>query len=116
MKTSLIEFCNKIKYVKSISFLLLLFVIVSLTGCGNVGKPALCDCKIVEIGAFGPDPAVRSAAARIIGNDDAIDNPDRASRQCQLEYFEDFKEWKKSHDPNRSWTGDWQEFFTEKCK
>ena len=94
----------------------LIFLMVKFISGGSFGKPSACDCYLVERGAFGPDPNVREAAARIIGNDNAIDNPDRAARKCRLDYYDEFEKWKKSNDPNRSWSGDWQNFFQEMCK
>jgi len=107
------------------AFLLLLV----LSGCGdNASKPSICDCKKVTktlmqesevaLGLSGPDPELRAAAIRIMGNadDDPIDNPDRAALTCRVSYKNEFSEWKKTtNDPNRSNSGDWSDFYTQKC-
>ena len=118
---------NNMKKVLTILNTFLLLQVLSSCG-GNAPKPSMCDCKKVNrnlteqaevsLGLSGPDPELRAAAIRIMGNadDDPIDNPDRAAISCRVSYKNESSEWKKTtNDPNRSNIEDWPEFFTQKC-
>lgn len=92
----------------------IVFFSLILIGCNQ--KPSACDCDIVQKGAFGPNPEVRAAAARIIGNDNAINNPERAARKCRLDYSDEYNAWKKKNYPDRTLSTEWEEFFSKLCK
>jgi hypothetical protein len=115
------------KKVLTILNIFLLLQVLSSCG-GNASKPSMCDCRKVNkslteqaedaLGLSGPDPELRAAAIRIMGNadDDPIDNPDRAALRCRVTYKDEFTEWHKTtNDPNRMNGGEWTDFFTQKC-
>jgi len=99
-------------------YVVISLIMLTFSGCNstNTNKPSVCDCKTVLFEAVGDEMLKDRREAMIRINGEEYSTNYDAVKKCKKAFKDEFSDWKKTHDPNRSWSDDWEKYFYEKCK